>query len=247
MNLRSSSSAFPGDGKDGEDTGLFCGRNKPGGRLLYLFFQQRPRDLFYMMALSNLEQEGGNGVGATSDRSGKVVDVPLGLGEGLKMGNQEANGEMRVEKGDTEELTCVAIIAIVTTSSRLFPSVPITNRRLSCSLRFGFTLPGAGLGGQPCSPERAPAAGGRWGTAPRVLPLFLSMVAGYGGTVPRRPGDTPGEAVPGHALPHQLGRAARGRGLHVGDETALLAVTVGQDDQALQGIGMEKVGFRLAW
>lgn len=73
------------------------------------------------------------------------------------------------------------------------------------------------------------------------------MVASCGGTVPCRPRDTPGEAVPSHALPHQLGRAAWGRGLHVRDETALLAMTVGQDDQALQGIGMEKVGLRLAW
>lgn len=51
----------------------------------------------------------------------------------------------------------------------------------------------------------------------------------------------------GHALPHQLGWAARGWGLHVGDEAALLAVAVGEGDQALQGIGVEKAGFWGAW
>lgn len=77
--------------------------------------------------------------------------------------------------------------------------------------------------------------------------MFLSMVTGRGGTVPRCPGDTPGEAVPGHALPHQLGGTAWGRGLHVRDETALLAMTMGQDNEALQGIGVEKAGLWLAW
>lgn len=53
--------------------------------------------------------------------------------------------------------------------------------------------------------------------------------------------------MPRHTLPHQLGGATWGWGLHIGDETTLLAVTVGQDNQALQGISVEKVGLWLTW
>lgn len=109
--------------KEGERRYSFCGRNKPRRRLLYLFFQQRPRDLFYVMVLSNLEQEGSNGVGAISDPSGKVVDMPLALGEGLKMGNREANGEMRMEKGTQR-------------SSPALPSSLSSQRAPGSSVRF---------------------------------------------------------------------------------------------------------------
>lgn len=79
------------------------------------------------MVLPSQEQEGGNRVGRTSDPSGKVVNVPLGLGEGLKTGNQEDQWGNNDGEGDTEQLTCIAIIAIITTSSQFFPPVPITD------------------------------------------------------------------------------------------------------------------------
>lgn len=52
--------------------------------------------------------------------------------------------------------------------------------------------------------------------------------------------------MPGHALPHQRGRGARRRRLHVGDEAALLAVAMGQHHEALQSFGVEEPGPRLA-
>ena len=113
-------------------------------------------------------------------------------------------------------------------------SISTTPRCPNSIVLHGFRLHLHHLHRDPRPPQRPPTDGARIGAPPASIPPLW----GIAGAAPREP-------VSGHALPHQWGRAARGWGLHIGDEAALPAVTVGQSHQTLQGIGVgvEEVGL----